>query len=284
MSRIKGKSGTFAAEVARKQEEENVAREKGNELLGRTPFESNALKQLSYATDAQAVSTQIARTPATQYLVLNSKDRNQTSGTGVYSRQPWNRFRLQRPQNIMNTFATRMLVSEINFPFYVPNVNFENNQFFIQTLSTSGVETMFEVNLNIGYYGANVSAAGGNLNLATVITNILDGTDLGVNGFYIPVLGGTGLIAFPPTVAVNVDNSFRWVATAAQPFALFFSQPGSLLPITNFPSESTYYNTASLLQMMGMDYFQVSGQVIAVGAVGNPTTLQYTQYVDIVSE
>ena len=244
----------------------------------------NALRQQSYSTDAQAVATQVARNPSTQYLVLNSRDRNQTSSTGQYVRQAWNNFRLQRPQNIMQTYATRMLVSEINFPFFVPNVNFENNQFFIQTLSTTGSETMFEVNVNIGYYGTNVSSAG-NLNLATVITKILDGTDLGVNGFYIPILGGTGLIAAPPVVSINTDSSFRWDAQGAA-FALFSAQPNSLLPVANLPSEATYYTTASLLQLMGMDYFQVSGQIIDVvgGIIGNPTTLQYTQYIDIVSD
>jgi hypothetical protein len=255
-----------------------------SELLGRSPFDMNALRQQSYSTDAQAVATQVARNPSTQYLVLNSRDRNQTSSTGQYVRQAWNNFRLQRPQNIMQTYATRMLVSEINFPFFVPNVNFENNQFFIQTLSTTGSETMFEVNVNIGYYGTNVSSAG-NLNLATVITKILDGTDLGVNGFYIPILGGTGLIAAPPVVSINTDSSFRWDAQGAA-FALFSAQPNSLLPVANLPSEATYYTTASLLQLMGMDYFQVSGQIIDVvgGIIGNPTTLQYTQYIDIVSD
>jgi len=253
-------------------------------LIGKSPFDMNALKQQSYSTDAQAVATQVARNPSTQYLVLNSKDRNQTSSTGQYVRQAWNNFRLQRPQNIMQTYATRMLITEINFPFFVPNVNFENNQFFIQTLSTSGVETMFEVNVNIGYYATNVSSAG-NLNLATVITKILDGTDLGVNGFYIPILGGTGLIAAPPVVSINTDSSFRFEGQGAD-FALFSSQPNSLLPVSNLPSEATYFNTSSLLQMMGFDYFQVSGQIISAvgGVIGNPTTLQYTQYIDIVSE
>jgi len=278
---VYGKTGAFEKQVEVKHQEE----ESNKPLIGQSPFDMSGLKQQSYSTDAQAVNTQVARNPATQYLVLNSRDRNQTSSTGQYVRQPWNQFRLQRPQNIMQTYATRMLVSEIHFPFYVPNVNFENNQFFIQTLSTSGFETMFEVNINIGYYGTNVASTPGNLNLATIITNILDGTDAGVHGFYVPILGGTGLILSPPVVTVNIDNSFRWEATG-NAFALFSSEPTSLIPVGNVPPESTYYNTSSLLQMMGMDYFQVNGQIVAGngGVIGNPTTLQYTQYIDIVSD
>jgi hypothetical protein len=280
---VYGKTGKFenAIEVQHQEEESNKP------LIGHSPFEMGALRQQSYSTDAQAVSTQVARNPATQYLVINSKDRNQTSTTGQYVRQPWNQFRLQRPQNIMQTYATRMLVSEINFPFYVPNVNFENNQFFIEILSTSEVLTLFEVNVNIGYYGTNVSATSGNLNLAQIITAILNGTDDGVHGNYIPLLGGTGTIVNPPIVSVNVDNSFRWEATGS-PFGLFSTQPNALFPNvpTNLPTEATYYNTSSLLQLMGMDYNQINGQVVAFngGVIGNPTTLQYTQYIDIVSD
>ncbi len=280
MSRIHGKSRTFEAEIAKKAEEEGVARGVGNALLGRTPFEDNALKQFSYATDAQAVGTQIARNPATQYLVLNSKDRNQTStvASPTYSRQPWNRFKLQRPQNLMNTYATRMLVSEINFPMYVPNVNQNNNKFWYQSLSnTTAAETLWEIELFSGFYSQN--AAG--VNLGDVITALLASSGGTTYGTITPLIG-SGYPVTPATVVANTDNSFRWVS-GGQAFALFFFRPLSLIPVVP-PPPSDYYSNPSLLLLMGMGYEQVSGQSILYGVNGNPTTLQYTQYIDIVSD
>lgn len=94
--------------------------------VGSSHLLNSALLQKSYSTDAQAVETEVARNPANQYLSLSSKDRNQTSSTGGANASPWNNFRLQKPQSMMNSFATRMLISEIRFPWYIPNINANN--------------------------------------------------------------------------------------------------------------------------------------------------------------
>jgi len=252
-------------------------------LLGRSPFDMNAMKQQSYATDAQAVQTQVARNPSTQYLVLNSRDRNQTSVTGQYVRQAWNQFRLQRPQNIMQTYATRMLVSEINFPFYVPNVNNLNNTFWIGGVSTTTLTfTVWECVLSIGYYGFGTLA--GTNQLVTAVNALLAQAPGVVTqyGVILPINGGSGSISNPPSFSLLNDYSFQWTATAGQAFSLYFYAP--TVGNTNTPSEATYYNTANFLSLIGMDYSTVIGGGIPVGVYGNPTTLQYTQYIDIVSD
>jgi hypothetical protein len=277
---VYGKTGKFenAIEVQHQEEESNKP------LIGHSPFEMGALRQQSYSTDAQAVSTQVARNPATQYLVINSKDRNQTSTTGQYVRQPWNNFRLQRPQNIMQTYATRMLVSEINFPWYVPNINTLSNTFWIGGISAlTEAFTVWECVLSLGYYGFGTLAG---TNQLVVAVNALLAQAPGVitqYGVITPINGGEGAIQFPPTFQLLNDYSFQWVRTdGLGVFALYFYPPNPTN--TNIPLESSYYNSAGFLNFIGMDYTTVIGGLIGVGVYGNPTTLQYTQYIDIVSD
>jgi len=255
--------------------------EKKHVMLSDSPFDSASLKQHSYSTDAQAVGTQIARTPATQYLSLNSRDRNQTSALGVYTRQPWNQFRLQRPQNILNSFATRMLVTEINFPYYVTNINPLTNKFWLVTLDNDDLlPTLFQITLVNGFLNP------------TEIKDILNDVLNQVPGYtafgsITPIAGGAGVPLSPPIVTLLANGSFQWSNGGGnQPFALYYSFPTGWPAVTSVPTESQYNSSASLMSLMGMDHGQVIGQTVASpgGVQGNPTTCQYTQYVDIVSD
>jgi hypothetical protein len=277
-------------------------------LLGRSQFDRGALRQQSYSTDAQAVETKVSRNPATQYLVISSKDRNQTSTvssqvlsptgqpttitTQTYVRQPWNNFKLQRPQSLMQTYATRMLISEINFPFYVPNVNINNNKIWVIGPSTSPGNpiVIFLITLNPGYYSPNAANTAGTVSLATALNSIMaNATTYGTVAPVFPA-GSSGTLANPPVVSVNPNNSFSWTLTGALAggFALFATGPlangATFAPLT----EIAYYSNSSLALLMGMDFRQVNGTTLASNInpvlIGNPTTLQYTQYIDIVSD
>ena len=263
-------------------------------LLGRSHFDRGALRQQSYSTDAQAVETKVARNPATQYLVINSKDRNQTSATGIYTSQPWNQFRLQRPQALMQTYATRMLVSEINFPYYIPNVNPLTNRFWIIGAdSVNGLQTLYQITLRNGFYSS--TSADALFNMQFVLQNILSQTPgYSQAGSIDRLAGGSGGLAGPPEVNYRANSSFEWLA-GDYPFRLYFYNPCPLLdgtapiplvipPKIPPPSQSSYVGSASLMNLLGMDYGQVVGESIDYGVLGNPTTLQYTQYIDIVSD
>jgi hypothetical protein len=275
-------------------------------FVSRSPLDNDALRQQSYSTDSQSVRTQISRTPATQLLVINSKDRNQSSSTGAVIKQPWNQFRLQRPQSIMQTYATRLLVTEINFPYYIPNINALTNQFWILGVDIIGVLTLYQVRLNPGFYVGGGQPGANDLSLAinAILTESPGYTQLGVA---IPIAGGAGKLLSPPDVDFLPNKSFSWVNSVpvTGDFALFFYNPCPQLnldapgfvapavipPFITPPTESVYVNSASLMNLMGMDYVQVIGTIIATnviepvnGVIGNPTTLQYTQYIDIVSD
>jgi len=256
-----GKTGMFEAE--RKRHEDEI-------LLSKSPYDVTALKQQSYSTDAQAVKTQIARNPATQYLVINSRDRNQTSGLGSFTPQPWNNFKLQRPQNIMNTYATRMLVSEINFPWYCPNVNLLNNTLWVRV---AGV--LYTVTLKPGFRDGNSIAASLNTLFNTPGLHPSDGTispgvttPNGITVFYDTTVGTFTISCFNGIIPV--------------PFQMYYQNPGAALtfPSTQLPN---FITTASLAALMGFDFAQSSGSSYALFE-SSPTTLQYTQYIDIVSD
>jgi len=254
-----GKTGReFETSSAVKQHES----ESNRPLLQNTPFDSGALKKQSYSTDSQAVQTQIARNPATQYLVINSRDRNQTSSLGSYNRQPWNNFKLQRPQNIMNTYATRMLVSEVNFPWYIPNINVLTRSIWIRY---DGI--LYTLTIDVGFYNGT--------SIAAVLQTLMAG---GVT---------TGTISPGPipdliTVTYNsVEGTFNIFATVGE-IQIYYKNPGTALVFLN--SEiSSYFSSASLAQVMGFDFNQVNG-FSGDNFTSNPTTCQYTQYLDIVSD
>lgn len=276
-SREQGEGGKILKKVAQSKggieavRDEKRTEEMEGGFIGSSPFSNRALKQQSYSTDAQAVETKVVRNPATQYLVLNSKDRNQTSSTGQYVRQAWNNFRLQRPQNIMQTYATRMLVSEINFPYYIPNVNPLNNKIWLRS---GGV--VYEIFIGTGFLTGT--------ELAFIITTLMATGVSSSAGSIFPgaVAGNTITLGFNASTSV-----FTWIS--GDPIQLYFTDPGTALqPLSQVPYESQYYSTASLAQLMGFEFATVSG-VVGVPGVGsflssNPTTLQYTKYIDIVSD
>lgn len=241
---------------------------------------------LSYSTQPQSgVMTMIMRNPSTQLLTLSSADRFQTSTTAntqvnllsgnitqqplnksspttAVVRQPWNSFILQRPQNLMEAFATRISVSEVRFPWYIPNINSYNNTIWLYAeANTPGNPlTLYPITIPTGFY----DLAG----IATAINAQIGITTTAVN---------------PPVVSV-VGKQFKWTPGigSSSEFTLYWFNPNT---IPTAPSEAQYLVSASLAKTLGMTYGQVSGgQNTTQPLIGNPTEGLYTQYVDIVSE
>jgi len=228
--------------------------------VGSSHLANQALQQLSYSTDAQAVATEVARLPASQYLTLNSKNRNQTSqvtSAGVFTlpasivgipqlvSQPWNNFKLNRPQALMSAFATRIVVSEINFPWYLPNINYNNN---VAYFSTNTGE-------NLRFYPFPV-------------------------GFYTPaqfVSAWNDFFESPndPVLSYNsVTGQFKLVATA----------PFQLLPISNIQQDSPACTSNRGLLYDTLGFSRYVGVTIPAVLTGDPTTFLYTQYIDVVCD
>jgi hypothetical protein len=248
--------------------------------LGRTPLSDNALEQKSYSTDAQAVKTIVARTPATQLLTLNSQDRlqynvgfNSASGDNRVLRQAWNKFRLQRPQPLMGAFATRLAVAEVRFPYFLPNVNTNNNKIWLGLADVLDQLSIYELTLYPSFF----SGTG----LADALNSIITG--MATFGTYQVIAG--------PNVPINPAGYPIFSFNENTQQMLFTPNPtiGAFLygynPVSSSLNPIQYYNSPSLALLMNFDIVQVSSQVDnTVPITANPTDLSYTDYIDIVSD
>ena len=224
--------------------------------VGSSRLLNSALQQKSYSTDAQAVETEVFRNPANQYLSLSSKDRNQSASTGNNSSAPWNQFRLQKPQSMMNSFATRMLVSEIRFPWYIPNINANNR--------------VGQINVIVG----------GNLVAQPIEIP---------TGFYTPaqlVLWWSGAIPSPaPQLEYDATNGQFALISQGSDFTIAPWDVGQQVLATNnnhYPTSDRGYLWETLGFQKYVDVPVSNPNTFAL--FGDPVPFVYTSYVDIVSD
>jgi len=219
------------------------------------------------STDSQAIKTVISRTESTQYLVLDSKNRNYSAQPGAStSSQPWNKFRLQRPQALMQSFATRVLVSEVRFPWYVPNITKYNN-----TLYFAGENNVIPMQ--------NIVVA------VTLAPNFYQPSEI-VTAVNLQL--GASALASPPVLSYDDSLQTYTFTYPATPEALasqiyWFNQATS----PTAPPQSVYESSSSLAKTLGFEWSQVNGSnpnISGKDRTGNPTESLYTQYIDIVSE
>ena len=219
------------------------------------------------STDPQSVQTIVSRTEATQHLVLDSKNRNFSAQPGSStSSQPWNSFRLQRPQSLMQSFATRVLVSEVRFPWYIPNITTYNNTlyFFGENNVIPTTDIVVTVTLPPQFYApADIVAA-----INTQLT--------------------ASPLAAPPQLSYNQNLQTYTFSYSTAPAALvgkiYWFNP---FVNTSAPAQSVFESSSSLAKTLGFDWTQVKGSTITPNGsdiTGNPTESLYTQYIDIVSE
>lgn len=217
------------------------------------------------STDSQAVKTVISRTESTQYLVLDSKNRNFSAQPGSStSSQPWNKFRLQRPQSLMQSFATRVLVTEVRFPWYVPNITTYNNFLYFAGENALGADILVQVILPPNFYQpADIVGA-------------------------INVQLGASPLAFPPVLSYDLDlqtYTFTYPANPATLASQIYWYDIVANPVA--PPQSVFESSASLAKTLGFEWSQVNGSNPTPNGkdrTGNPTESLYTQYIDIVSE
>jgi len=231
----------------------------------------------SYPTDAQAVEVNVQRAPSIQYLTLNSRDRAQTSTPGQSADQPWNKFRLQRPQNLMNAYATRIGVSEVRFPYYIPNVNSNNNKLWILAFNSAATLSIYEITVNPGFYNGTT--------LAAALNSIISGaTTFGsfavIQGFAFPFNpASVPLFIFnAPTSQMLYDPSLNNTSQSS----LFALNPVGAPVIT----EEQYNNQPTLCGLMGFTFQQVIGPLNFGTTPFNSrvSDYAYTDYIDIVSD
>jgi hypothetical protein len=164
--------------------------------------------------------------------------------------QQYNDFVITKNQNLIQGQFHRVGLTEIRFPWAIPNVNARNNTLYAQVAPNAPV-------------------------LVTVPEGFYTGTELAaaLQGLLRTATGSATLTV----VYTTASGAFIISDSAATPLALYPALP----PIT-----TANQNTESLLQIIGMDPQQmplVSTNLSTQPLRGATASLLYTDYVDIVS-
>jgi hypothetical protein len=205
----------------------------------------------------------ISHQGANGQLVISSADR--TKGTWAYpNQQPFNRFTINKGFPVQQGQIMSVKLTEVRFPYAIPNVNEYNNMFFIQVRSTPGRVIIVPT----GFYTG--------VSLATTI-----------NALVALVYPGVA-----PVLVYNPDGTYTWSgATTAS------TDDFALLPVFSVPADpanpgagvlneylTTPISTPCLLSVMGFNPTYEDFTVMANGHNSAVAPLIYTSYIDICSD
>lgn len=219
----------------------------------------------------------VARAPSDAFLVFNSADRSSSTSavnnTYIPLSQPYNNFRLQKPENLVQGGFTRLQLTEINFPYAIPNLNERNNFFWVVLRRVPG-----DVVAKITIPPLLASVDGDYI--ATQVQAALNASAVGgASATWAVVYTGGGFKITMTPDPVGID------------FALY-----PVAPVLNFPAKPTLSADPtmykSLLDLMGFDVLSnwdywtgldnttVGATVVRYSVY---SSLLYTNYIDIVS-
>ena len=191
-------------------------------------------------------------------IVLNSRDATR----GTYNNLSFN----AEGQNIIQGQVDSIAVSEVNFPYDIPNIQSGFNFFTLTNLAPAGPNYDLNIVIAPGFY------TGTELEVALNAEILVQGTAAGI------AAGDLPLVTYTAT-----DNLFAMTSPAA-PSAPRFSTWNVQSPAT-FPSQLALVNPLykDILSIMGyytqQDPFIIAGQPLISGSA----PLVFTQYVDICS-
>jgi hypothetical protein len=188
-------------------------------------------------------------------LLLSSADR--TGGyVDVPKLQPWNNFIITKGFNVLQGQFDSVKVSEIRFPWFVPNITSRNNKLFFSVNNGADIY-YYRLTIPVGFYTGTT--------LATALTTELDTDPYNEYAVVECEYNPNGTFTFTTTepwvVSVSISDQF----------------PNPVLPTSPIDSYK------SLAQTMGFGPEQV-GELSAVSITGGVASMLYTQYVDICSD
>lgn len=194
------------------------------------------------------------RKPTCGFFMLDSADRNLSGAAATLDAdvQPWNRFTITKPQPLLDGFAKNLAVTEVFFPWAIPNINPRNNTLYI-SFAVGGIRT---ITIPTGFYTGALLAA-----------EVKDA---------INALVGVGGVSPYVDVAWNAaDRVFTFTPLSGNTFELWASNTGAI-------TFNDWIQSPNLLKTMGFNPAQL-GKTILLSLTGSPTFVRYTNYVDIVS-
>ena len=203
------------------------------------------------------------RSPSTALLGIDSEDRykdyvDERINTNL---SPFD-FTITKPENIMAGFFTRVGVTEVVFPWVVPNVNVKSNKIVV-SYSLNGAPTVdTTITIATGFYTPE--------QLAEALTLAIGG---------IAPLTGNVVVRYGIPDRLNLepfenDYSFSYEVTGGTNITIGFSA----LPYNS----AAYPYPSSTKQLFDVLGFNSINTVLAAGGVGDISFAQWTRYVDIV--
>jgi hypothetical protein len=207
---------------------------------------------------------QTIRQPSTALLCIDSEDRwanytqRRNATPGSYNYSPYD-FIITKNESLMNGFFTRLAVSEVVFPWVVPNINKTTNRIKM-TYNIGEDDIVKYVTLDQGFYP-------GFLLSAEFISKVIDAADGDLDDFncrYDDVNGLGG----------------QFVYETGDPDKGVSFQPMTYQPNPSLPGYYEFQdNVKQLFDLMAFGNINTE---LAVSASGSFTFCQATRYVDIV--
>ena len=221
------------------------------------------MKRLLKEQTDEHVDTVKTRPPSSALLGIDSANRFQSLILGALATNnlspnasPYD-FNLYAPTNFIQGFFTRIAVSEITFPFAIPNINEFTNQIRFWYSATPGNATSYILTLTKGWYDFDT--------LATQLQ-----TKMNAAG----IAGKTFTVLYDDT---QPGPSYTYSASVDAPAAndKIWFQPYY---------QNGYENQKGLFEMMNWSPFgyQTAGVQASSTTIGGSPTLLFTKYVDIV--
>lgn len=215
------------------------------------PYYANA--SLPDTNSRQAAMTM--RPSSTSLLCIDSEDRyaNYSASRSAVT-SPYN-FSISKPESIMNGFLTRVGVTEVSFPWMVPNVNNKTNKITVTVTIGAAPAAIIPITL--------------------------------LNGFYTPAALATAIeaeIAAAPSAA-GLGLTLQYGGTSLNaPYFQYAVGTGNTIAFSPLPNNTPAYpfgpQSKQLFDMLG---FSLRNTVLAIDGEGDYTLCQAIRYVDICS-
>jgi len=218
-------------------------------------------------TNARQPTMQI-RQPSSSLLCIDSEDRNQDYTVSRMSTSGPYDSTITKSESIMNGFFTRIGVTEVAFPWVIPNINPKTRSIIVNVTVNAGPIISRTLNLNPSFLRPSELAAVMQSGIRTLFTDIASMAGFTMVYGALPVQGGGN--------ALNNSNlpAFEYNTNAA----------GTLIAFTPVPYNTTSYpfpnNTKQLFDILG--FFLPENSTLAQIGTGGLTYCTPIRYVDIV--
>jgi hypothetical protein len=222
---------------------------------------------LALHTQFTARDTAITQRPtSTAILAIDSEDRfadyndaRKEPGAvpGRLNRSPYD-FTIRKNESLMNGFFTRLGVTEVVFPWTLPNINLGTSSVRV-TYDVGAGDVTTTVTLDLGFYTPSMIASA----LQTAIRNL-----------------DAGLAAF--TMTYGVETLIGGTTTQNPIFEYQTNDPAVTIGFSPMPQTGPVYSNPLRKQLFDLLGFTDYNNNVQADGQGNVTYCQFTRYIDIV--